>query len=183
VGPGARRPAPAAPARTRGPHRTRNIALGILAAFLVAGGGVVAATQLGGSTPVEPNSTGAPIPEGGGGAVRTDAQTPAGQTATATPADTTVSVLNGTTTTGLAATLAQKIEEAGFDRGTTGNNTDQQRPTSAVLYAEGFRPQAEQVAQALRITDIQRLDPDTQRLASGDKVAEVVVIAGTDQTP
>ncbi len=65
---------------------------------------------------------------------------------------------------------------------TTGNNTDQQRADSSVLYGtrSGARTQAREVAQRLDISDVRRLDADTRDLGEN---ADVVVILGQDKAP
>ena len=68
------------------------------------------------------------------------------------------------------------------DKVTTGNNTDQQRADSQVLYGtrDGARTQARTIARRLDIATVQRLDADTQDLSSN---ADVVVILGQDKAP
>ena len=91
-------------------------------------------------------------------------------------------MLNGTTFTGLAGQLADRVsQEGGFKRGYTGNNErDQTLQSSTVYYADGFRSQARAVARLLSISAIQPIDVDTQAAASD---ADVVVLAGADQAP
>ena len=100
-----------------------------------------------------------------------------------TPETTNVAVLNGTTIPGLASTEKDKIVSAGFKgKVTTGNNTDQARATSQVMYGtrSGARTQARTIARKLDIATIQRLDADTRDLSSN---ADVVVIVGQDKAP
>jgi 2-polyprenyl-6-methoxyphenol hydroxylase-like FAD-dependent oxidoreductase len=93
-----------------------------------------------------------------------------------------VAVLNGTTFTGLAGQLADRVsQEGGFERGATETNTrDQTIQASTVFYADGFRSQARSVARLLSISDVEPIDADTQSLAPE---ADVVVLAGADQAP
>jgi hypothetical protein len=92
-----------------------------------------------------------------------------------------IAVLNGTTTAGLAATEADKLKAAGFTREIiTGNNTDQQRSDSSVLYASGARTIAREVARRIDIARVEAIDPDTRSLGEN---AEVVVILGQDKAP
>ena len=71
----------------------------------------------------------------------------------------------------------------------TGNNLDQQRQDSVVLYRAGKRRQARDVAQILDISGTEQMDDDTQALAdstdstSSGKPSDVAVIAGADQSP
>jgi hypothetical protein len=100
-----------------------------------------------------------------------------------TRGDITVAVLNGTTVTGLAAGIADKLVAAGFERGTTDNFSDQARSASLVFYASGSKRAATEVARVLKLptADIQPASSDTLALA-GDQ-AEVIVVVGSDQTP
>ena len=196
-----RAPAPAAPLRqpnrsaTLPPRRPAPAARGAAAKGQSGGGGsswlvpalvgvgalvlVVAALfatgVLGGDddTPSAPNTTsnatpGATAEPSGGEAL--------------TPASTKVAVLNGTTIPGLASREKDTLTDAGFAEIDTGNNTDQQRAESAVLYGtrSGARQQARTVAERLNITNVERLDADTRDLSEG---ADVVVILGQDKAP
>jgi LytR cell envelope-related transcriptional attenuator len=125
------------------------------------------------STPA-PNTTSTATPDstaGGGGSGEQ-----------LTPASTKVAVLNGTTIPGLASREKDTLTEAGFSEIQTGNNTDQQRAESAVLYGTkpGARQQARSVARRLDIANVERQDEDTRTLANG---ADVVVILGQDKAP
>ena len=94
---------------------------------------------------------------------------------------------------GLASQTRDKLiaegyaDEAGMIR--TGNNTDQQRQDSVVLYADGERRQARDVASILGTDAMEAIDPDTQALADATdetgsgRHADVVVILGGDQSP
>ena len=99
-----------------------------------------------------------------------------------TPAATKVAVLNGTTIPGLASREKDTLTDAGFSEIATGNNTDQQRADSSVLYGTrtGARAQANAVARRLDIAKVERLDADTRDLSEG---ADVVVILGQDKAP
>ncbi|MEA2310177.1 MAG: hypothetical protein QOE28_145, partial [Solirubrobacteraceae bacterium] len=65
---------------------------------------------------------------------------------------------------------------------TTGNNTDQQRAASLVMFSSrsGARTQARNIADKLSIKAIQRMNADTRALGEN---ADVVVILGQDQAP
>ena len=91
-------------------------------------------------------------------------------------------MLNGTTIPGLASREKDTLTDAGFDEIATGNNTDQQRAESAVLYGtrSGARSQARSVARRLDIANVERLDADTRDLSED---ADVVVILGQDKAP
>jgi hypothetical protein len=149
--------------------------LSVIAGLLVLGGGAFAATQLlgGDDAAAPPNRTSdtaaeptAATGEAGGGLTR---------------ATTDVAVLNGTTIGGLASGAADDLKAAGFTgKLTTGNNTDQQRAESSVLYGQGARRQGREVARVLQITAVEPLDPDTKALGND---ADVVVILGADKAP
>jgi hypothetical protein len=96
------------------------------------------------------------------------------------PAETTVAVLNGTFTGGLAAETADKIVGAGFKKGTVGDYSDQARAVSVVLYAKNSRKRALEVAKLLEIpsTSVEPVN-ESENPAEG---SDVVVIVGADQT-
>ncbi len=179
---GARRPGATAGRRPAGtPREGRSagtIALFVGIAVLILGGGTFVISQLGGDdSPPAPNRE-TPAPNqtatgtGDGGS---------GETATAA-ADTNVAVLNGTTFTGLAGQIADRVsQEGGYERGITETNTrDQTIQASTVLYVDGFRSQARDVAELLSISAVEPIDEETQALAPD---ADVVVLAGADQAP
>jgi hypothetical protein len=92
----------------------------------------------------------------------------------------TVAVLNGTTVPGLAATLSDEIDAAGFKIGTIANFTDQQLAESVVQYAPGHEAEARAVSRRLGIDQREPVNPGSQALA-GD--ATVIVVAGADKAP
>jgi hypothetical protein len=97
------------------------------------------------------------------------------------PANVTVAVLNGTTVPGLAATLSDEAEEAGFQEGTIADYTpNQQLAESVVQYIPGHERQAAAVGRRLGITQREAANPSSQELA-GD--APVIVIVGADKAP
>jgi hypothetical protein len=100
------------------------------------------------------------------------------RTAGINPKAITVAVLNGTTVTGLAATTADKVEQAGFKRGNTDNALTQgQQAESVVEYSKGNLTAARMVGRKLGITQFEPIDSETQTRA-GD--ATVAVIIGAD---
>jgi len=153
------------------------VAIGLaLGALAVVGAGLALLLGGGGDseqTAAPPTQTVAPSP---------NAQQPARTTpSTADRGETTVAVLNGTTTPNLAGRVADEIEEAGFTRGTTANASEQNRSATMIQYAEGARQQAREVARVIGIGEdaISPLDQGT-RLLAGD-AARVVVTVGADQ--
>ncbi len=117
-------------------------------------------------------------------------------TATATPestpdpatarAETTVAVLNGTITTGLAAGIQQQFTKAGYQEGPRGT-LPTQTETSVVYYRSGAQSQAEDVAQLAAIADVLPLDEaaegqlSTVREGQSLDAAKVIVVAGQDK--
>jgi len=183
--PPARRPAQQ-PVKSESPVG-RIVLLSVIGVLVIAAAAFGATRILGGDDPAPPpNRTADPA---------NDTSAPAGDAVTAEDAraDAVVAVLNGTVITGLASTTRDKLvaegysEEQGMIR--TGNNTDRQRQDSVVLYAEGERRQARDVATILDIEAIEQMDEETQALAdnadstgTGESV-DVGVILGTDQSP
>jgi hypothetical protein len=142
------------------------LALAVVALFVT---GVIGG---GGDKSPTPNTTSSATPEG------TSSSSPSALT----PASTKVAVLNGTTIPGLASREKDTLAKAGFSEIATGNNTDQQRADSSVMYGtkDGARAQARTVARALDIATVQRMDADTRDLSEG---ADVVVILGQNKAP
>ena len=104
----------------------------------------------------------------------------ANKTPAVDPAQVTVAVLNGTTVEGLARTIGDEIQAAGFQLGNVTNAAQQgERAESAALYAPGHKADARAVARKLKISQIEPIDAQSQTLA-GD--ATVVVVVGLDQT-
>jgi hypothetical protein len=179
------RPAPApapAPARARRNHR--GLLVAVVAGLAVIGVAALAITQLGGKSnePSAPNTT-EPQPTASAGATQ---GVPAGGPA---KADTTVVILNGTSTEGLAAKAKDTLQGTGYttDRMPTSNATNQATARSTVYYAAGRRRQAIDVARALDINAVQASTPDVQSLADNSSdppvKSDVVVILGADRTP
>jgi hypothetical protein len=152
--------------------------VGGMAAVLVIG--VVALTQLGGDgQPASQTTIGAaPLPESPAQAPTRD---PGTRTAPVDRRATVVAVLNGTTQTGLARGVADKLEESGFTIGTVGNDADQARSATIVSYTAGNRRAADTVAQIIGVSRrdaVVAIDRNTA-VAAGD--AKVVVTVGADR--
>jgi hypothetical protein len=97
------------------------------------------------------------------------------------PANVTVAVLNGTTVPGLAATIMDQAEEAGFRAGTVANFLpNQQLGESVVQYTPGHERDAAAVSRRLGIAQREAVNPSSQELA-GD--ATVVLLVGADKAP
>jgi hypothetical protein len=169
----------AAPPRRgiRGRLGRRGAAIVSAVLLLLVVGGLLIATQSGGGSTAKPqaqNTLGAPSQ---GNKPRTK---PKPSAASVQRGNTTVAVLNGTTTPGLAATVSDQLSRGGFKRGNVTNAADQQQSTTAVLYAPGYKSAADEIAQLLKLKSVQPIDPGTQAIAGSD--AHVVVTVGTDRT-
>ena len=174
-----------APGRTGGPHSTLRRVLPIIAGVLLVAivAVVVASTVFGGGSKKAgtPNSVGQqPIASTSGSQAK--------KSATATtkkfvPSDVTVTVLNGTTISGLAAQETNKLAQAGFKTNQpTNDTTNQTRSATAVFYMPNNRAAALVVAKELGVaTDaVQPIDPST-RLLVNPNAQQVVVSLGSDQ--
>ena len=139
---------------------------------------------LAGDDPAPPPNTtadpgGTPTADGG-----------AGEDAAAARPEKVVVVLNGTAIDGLASGERDKLVDAGYVDGRIriDNSDDQSRQDSIVLYSEGERRQARDVARLLDVSRIEEIDEETQALAdssdeTGTLPADVVVNLGSDKAP
>jgi hypothetical protein len=180
------RPRPGAARGGKGAGRSRRslvLAAGGMAA-MVAVVVVLGITLTGGGAEEQPqpkpNTVAPPAASGSGG--------DAGQQTTAAPAkvnrsSVTVAVLNGTTVTGLARGASDKLTKAGFKPGVvTNDTTNQARSATAVLYSDGNRRAALDVARVVEVgrDAVQPIDQGTRLIAGED--ADVVVSVGADQS-
>lgn len=92
------------------------------------------------------------------------------------PSEIEVTVLNGTASSGLAATFGDKVERKGFALGQIGNTT-QSFDESAVMFDRGHKPEADRVAKQLQIADVELISAEVEGLSGG---APVAVIVGED---
>jgi phage shock protein PspC (stress-responsive transcriptional regulator) len=92
------------------------------------------------------------------------------------PAEIEVSVLNGTSVPGLAATFGDKVEGKGFDLGAV-TNSSSSFAESVVMFRPGRRPEARKVAKQLSIQKMQAMDGEIESASAG---ADVAVIVGED---
>jgi hypothetical protein len=93
--------------------------------------------------------------------------------ATIKPSEIEVTVLNGTSTAGLAATYGDKVEGKGFGLGAV-SNTDQPFEASVVMFERGHKPEATKVAKQLQIADLELMSPEVKTASAGANVAVVV---------
>lgn len=101
------------------------------------------------------------------------------------PSSVTVSVLNGTATTGLAHRTATRLSSAGYKEGTIATASDQTLTSTVVAYMPGHRSDAVAVARSLKLgaAAIQPVDSNTQAVACPPPSAcssTVVVTVGAD---
>lgn len=181
-------PPPRGPARRadEGGGRSTGKVLGIVAGVVL---GVVvvgfgAMQLLGGDDAPAPSTTApatTPEPAAGSGSEESTRTSTTGSGGNS-PSSVNVAVLNGTTVTGLAAEIAQQVEQAGYIRGTVTNSPDQSRSATIVSFREGSRGDALKVAQQIGVGEdaVQPLDPSDAVTAGED--ADVVVIVGADRT-
>lgn len=95
------------------------------------------------------------------------------------PGDVSVSVLNGTTVSGLAHTFGSKLEGAGF-KVINLVTAQSQVNESVVLFKSGANREARTVADKLHINNIQPANSQAASLAGN---ADVIVEIGADQAP
>jgi hypothetical protein len=166
------------PAGGGAPRRpARNTLLAVGAVVLVAAVGIALVLRFVGGddngTPSKPNSVGQAQP----------AQTPASAapaTSRAERAQTNVAVLNGTTVTGLARSVANRVQEQGYTIGNVTDAANQAQPLTKVEFGAGHADEARAVARAIRISanQVVALDDNDKTTAGPD--AEVVVVVGQD---
>jgi hypothetical protein len=195
------RPVPAAaPLRTRTPsasprgavatprhHARRRVAavLAVLVAVVVAVVVVIALTKSGGGS----GTATAPQAAQRGTATVSHSSaknTRAARTNALPPSKTTVAVLNGTATPGLANTIANTLAADGYQRGPVGNASDHQRSVTIVAYTGGHQAEATEVAKALGVPSdaVQAIDAGTQASVCPGTAActpMVVVTVGADR--
>jgi LytR cell envelope-related transcriptional attenuator len=150
------------------------VLVGLLVLGSAAAYGVIQLTQDDDGTPASQNGSGDASDGNGSGKQKRK------QGGAVKPANVTVAVLNGTTVPGLAATLSDEVDAAGFKVGTITNFSDQQLAESVVQYVPGHEAEARAVSRRLGIDQREPVSPTSQALA-GD--ATVVVIAGADKAP
>ncbi|HET6997200.1 MAG TPA: LytR C-terminal domain-containing protein [Solirubrobacterales bacterium] len=89
------------------------------------------------------------------------------------PSEIEVTVLNGTSTAGLAAVYGDKVEGKGFGLGAV-SNTSQPFEASVVMFERGHKPEATKVAKQLQISDLELMSPEVKTASAGANVAVVV---------
>lgn len=92
------------------------------------------------------------------------------------PAEIEVTVLNGTSVPGLAATFGDKVEGKGFDLGAV-TNSSSSFEESVVMFKRGHKMEARKVAKQLGIAKLQLMNGEIESVSAG---ADVAVIVGED---
>lgn len=96
--------------------------------------------------------------------------------ATVKPSEIEVTVLNGTSVVGLAATYGDKVEGKGFDLGAV-TNSSASFEQSVVMFKRGHKPEARKVAKQLGIGKLQLMSGEIEAASAG---ADVALIVGED---
>jgi len=92
------------------------------------------------------------------------------------PSEIEVTVLNGTSVVGLAATYGDKVESKGFDLGAV-TNSSASFEQSVVMFKRGHEPDARKVAKQLGIGKLQLMSGEIEAASAG---ADVALIVGED---
>lgn len=92
------------------------------------------------------------------------------------PAEIEVSVLNGTSVPGLAATYGDKVEGKGFSLGAV-TNSSSSFAESVVMFKAGHKPEAQKVAKQLGVSKVQPMTGEIESVSAG---ADVAVVVGED---
>ena len=154
----------------------------MIGGVLAAGAAIVlAVTAFGGSSSSNVASTSTVVRTASSAAKHSSSHrhTPAKTAAPANAAETSVVVLNGTETTGLAHRISGELQRSGYSQAAPlsgrppGNNQ-----VTVVEYAGGHRSDAESVANSLGVSQVQPIETPVATLAGS---ASVVVIVGADK--
>jgi hypothetical protein len=147
---------------------------------------VVLVTSLGGSSHSAKGSSSATIGGGAPPAAAKHAKTHHASatstqktTVTVNPSETSVAVLNGTETTGLAHRVSGELQASGYTQAVplSGHPAGGGQQTT-VQYSSGHRGEAEAVAHSLGVGQVQPLESTVAQLAGS---SNVVVIVGADK--
>jgi hypothetical protein len=92
------------------------------------------------------------------------------------PSEIDVTVLNGTSVAGLAATFGDEVESKGFNLGAV-TNSSSSFEESVVMFKPGHKMEARKVAKQLGISKLQPMNGEIQSVSAG---ADVAVIVGED---
>lgn len=157
---------PPAEHRSRVPFAVAGVLVAVFAVILIS-------TQLLGGDDSGTTKSGT-----GGSAANRPTQNTAERSQRINRAAVTVSVLNGTNTQGLAAAASDGLNKAGFTDTTTGNLSDGTvHPSTIVYYAPGSKPEAQEVAKELAVSDLQ---PATDEILAAGGSVPVIVLLGAN---
>ena len=92
------------------------------------------------------------------------------------PGEIDVTVLNGTSVAGLAATFGDEVESKGFNLGAV-TNSSSSFEESVVMFKPGHKTEARKVAKQLGISKLQPMNGEIESVSAG---ADVAVIVGED---
>ena len=92
------------------------------------------------------------------------------------PSEIEVTVLNGTSVVGLAATYGDKVQAKGFDLGAV-TNSSASFEDSVVMFKRGHKPEARTVAKQLGFDKVQLMSGEIESASAG---ADIAVIVGED---
>jgi LytR cell envelope-related transcriptional attenuator len=92
------------------------------------------------------------------------------------PSEIEVTVLNGTSVVGLAATYGDEVESKGFDLGAV-TNSSASFEQSVVMFKRGHKPEARKVGKQLGIGKLQLMSAEIEAASAG---ADVALIVGED---
>lgn len=143
---------------------------------ITTGGGGGGGTATTGRTTTGTATTGTGT-SGGGATAPTTTTAPQEPAAPPDRADIALAVLNGTSTTGLAARTAGEAEGLGYVGVTTGNAPTSTSPT-IVYFRPGQRAAAQRVARDLQVSAVQQLPSSGALSDAAPDGAEVVVVLG-----
>jgi hypothetical protein len=159
------------------------VAIALACLLAVAAVVVLAVSALGGGSSGKTGSTSS----AGNGASATTTSSSAKHKASRTKttghvvsaADTTITVLNGTETAGLAHQVSANLQQRGYSQAAAlAGRPPGANQVTVVEYASGHQPEAETVAHALAVQKVQPLESAVSSLAG---TAKVVVIVGADK--
>jgi hypothetical protein len=156
----------------------------LLVGILVVGGGIAfGITQLGkdsgSSSEQTPDSSSSSSSSSKPASDTKRGSSSSDEPATVEPSDVNVSVLNGTTTTGLANSTGTDLESKGYNVLNRLNGGGGTVAESVVEYADGHEDEARQVAKELDISQIEPASEENVSLGGPD--AEVIVVLGADR--
>ncbi len=104
---------------------------------------------------------------------------PASKPTALNPAETTVTVLNGTETTGLAHRISSQLQQTGYSQAAALDGRPPGTNDSTVVqYASGHQAEAEGVARSLSVSEVKLIESSVAALGGS---ANVVVVVGADK--